>query len=175
MEANVEKSYNWFQGIVRAAKDAVSLRLTGRSKFAGAMFFMKYDPIHKKTLPYYDIYPLIIVLDYGPGYIMGLNVHYLDHANRARFFKLLRYEERLKKATKTHKVTPGILAVLTQSKYSTVMIKKYKLEKIRAILPIPEEEWDIATFLPLHEFRKATPEKVWEDSRNAISKPKKTP
>ena len=49
------------------------------------LFF--YDPKFKKTLPYYDTFPLVLPLEPIKGGFMGMNFHYLPPAMR---FTLLR-------------------------------------------------------------------------------------
>ena len=44
-------------------------------------------------------------------------------------------------------------------------LKRYLYSNIRSrILTIKSNEWDVATMLPLQQFRGAKPEKVWRDS-----------
>ena len=43
-----------------------------------------YDAKHKATLPYYDGFPLILMLGPAKGGFMGLNLHYLPPVVRAR-------------------------------------------------------------------------------------------
>ena len=43
----------------------------------------------KKTLPYYDGFPLIIMLGPAPNGFYGLNLHYLPHSLRAKFLDQL--------------------------------------------------------------------------------------
>ena len=58
----------------------------------GRMFMYFYDPKYKKTLPYYDRFPLIIMVKKAPGGFYGINLHYLPPVLRAKFFdKLLDY------------------------------------------------------------------------------------
>jgi len=39
------------------------------------------------------------------------------------------------------------------------------------ILAVQPEEWETAVFLPVHQFKKAKPEKVWRESVQEIRKP----
>ena len=48
----------------------------------GKLYFFKYDPKLKKTLPIYDIYPLVFPIErYGDGFL-GLNLHYIHPKQR---------------------------------------------------------------------------------------------
>ena len=86
------ESREWFR------KKARSMRRVNRSQLmqedeielksrsvTGAMFMFFYDPKHKKTLPYYDTFPLIIVVGPADGGFIGLNLHYLPIPLRAKF------------------------------------------------------------------------------------------
>ena len=53
------------------------------------MFF--YDPKYKKTLPYYDTFPLVLPLERIPGGFAGINFHYLRPV-KARFTLLERLQ-----------------------------------------------------------------------------------
>ena len=60
------------------------LDLTARQA-NGSMYMFYYDPKHKETLPYYDSFPLAIVIERRPGGFLGLNLHYLPPILRAKF------------------------------------------------------------------------------------------
>ena len=48
-------------------------------------------------------------------------------------------------------------------------VKRYRFDHImRRVVPIEEEENEIAIFLPLERFRKASKSKVWSDSKRRI-------
>src|SRR5210317_1496333 len=51
----------------------------------GSMQMFFYDPKHKETLPYYDTFPLVIVVGPAEGGFYGLNLHYLPATLRAKF------------------------------------------------------------------------------------------
>ena len=58
----------------------------------GKLFCFYYDPKGKADLPYYDRFPLVLVLEkYNDGFL-GLNLHYLPIKYRVAFLdKLLQY------------------------------------------------------------------------------------
>jgi hypothetical protein len=48
-------------------------------------------------------------------------------------------------------------------------LKKYLYSHIKSrILAVEPEEWDVATYLPVHQFKKAQPKEVWKDSLEEI-------
>ena len=52
----------------------------------GMMYMFYYHPKHEKTLPYYDTFPLVILLDTDRKGMNGLNLHYLPLNLRQKLF-----------------------------------------------------------------------------------------
>jgi hypothetical protein len=132
----------------------------------GKMYFFFYDPKHKKTLPYYDRFPLIFKVQNVPGGFHGLNMHYLPLPLRARLMDTLyelasntKYDEGTKLKL-TYQVLQGV------SKYYKPTFKMYLNEHVRSRFPeISSTDWDMALFLPLEQFEKASKSSVWKDSK----------
>lgn len=121
----------------------------------GDMFSFFYDPKHKDTLPYYDRFPLIIMVDEAPGGFYGLNLHYLPVALRAKFFDALMDTMTNKKYDNTTrlKVSYQMLKAVSKMKYFKVCYKHYLTEHVRSqIVKVEPTEWDIALFLPTQQF-----------------------
>ncbi len=133
----------------------------------GEVCFFLYDPKYADSLPYYDIFPLVIVLDkYNDG-ILGLNLHYLPVPMRAAFMdKLMKYKvdspDRLK-------VTYDILSGTSKYKQFIPCIKRYLDKQMGSnYLKVEENEWETALFLPVQQFKKSNSAKVWKDSIHKI-------
>ena len=92
----IRKTAAWYRNAVSSIADRTSARRLMRSgKLIGRpsvgrlnMFF--YDPKYKKTLPYYDTFPLVLPLERIPGGFAGINFHYLRPG--ARFTLLQRLQ-----------------------------------------------------------------------------------
>ena len=136
----------------------------------GRMYMYFYDPKHRKTLPYYDSFPLTIVMQPTSDGFYGLNLHYIHPTVRARLFdKLLetsnnsRYDE-----TTKFKLNYSILQNVSSLKAFRPCFKRYLTTQIDSpIVMVESPEWEIATFLPTHQFNKASARKVWAESRRA--------
>ena len=134
----------------------------------GSMYMFFYDPKHKETLPYYDSFPLVIVLKPAAGGFLGLNLHYLPPVLRAKFLDGLldltnnkRYDESTK-----FNLTYKMMESASKFKYFKPCIKHYLSDHIRSRLAMVQApEWEIATFLPTADFQKATTRQVYKDSR----------
>jgi len=146
----------------------------------GRMYLFYYDPKLKATLPYYDKLPLIFPIDVGKGYLLGLNMHYLPHPLRAKLMDALYpYLNNLDLDQTTRlQISYKILKAVSKLAPYKPCIKKYLRSHIRSrIVAIDTKEWDIALFLPLERFEKATTRHVWEMSRqqlNVFKKPRGT-
>lgn len=137
----------------------------------GSMYMFNYSPKHKKTLPYYDTFPLIFILDQVENGFMGLNLHYLPLRERARLMDALyslssdqRYDEQTK-----IQLSYNILKGAAKYRNFRPTIKRYLASNVKSrFLKIESVEWDIALFLPTHRFQKASAEKVWQESMRKV-------
>jgi hypothetical protein len=138
----------------------------------GNMYMFFYDPKHKKTLPYYDTFPLVIIIGPAEGGFLGLNLHYLPLALRAKFLDALMDTTSDKKYNESTKfdITYSMLQAASKTKYFKPCLKHYLTPHIKSRLALIEApEWEIATFLPTQDFQKANKTEVWKDSRKKMN------
>ena len=92
IQTRTNDSKKWFQKKVRelgtvnrekVLKDD-ALDKVGRT-LAGNMYMYFYDPKFKDILPYYDRFPLTIMLEPAKGGFYGLNLQYLNYKTSALF------------------------------------------------------------------------------------------
>ena len=143
-------------------------RPNDRQKFMmGGLYYFYYDPKTKDELPYYDRFPLVMPLKrYSDGFI-GLNFHYLPLRYRINFMRKLMPlaifddNDELKRI----RVTYPILDASSKYREFKPCIKKYLYSNIQSsILAVEPQEWDIALYLPIQQFRKAPAKTVWQES-----------
>ncbi len=135
----------------------------------GDMFMYAYDPKHRKTLPYYDRFPLTIMVQKAPGGFYGLNLHYLPLKQRAIFLdKLTKIANNQKYDETTRlKLSYNLLKGAAKYKYFAPCFKHYLTEQIDSkIMKVEASEWDIAIFLPTESFAKKKKTFVWKESRS---------
>ena len=138
----------------------------------GSMYMFRYDPKHKKTLPYYDVFPVVFPIQMEKDGFVGLNFHYLPPTLRARLMDALytvttdkRYDENTK-IVATYK----LLQSASKFKHFKPSVKRYLNDFVRSpFLQVNASEWDIAIFLPVENFKKASREDVWAESRKMIT------
>jgi hypothetical protein len=139
----------------------------------GSMYFFVYDPKGKNELDYYDRFPLVIPLEsYSDGFL-GLNIHYLPMRYRVMFMRKLMPRAILNDDNEVVRlrVSYEILNASRRYKEFRPCVKRYLYPHIKSrILAVEPEEWDIAMYLPIQQFKKATPGKVWRESVEEIRK-----
>ena len=142
----------------------------GARRIIGSMQMFFYDPKYKETLPYYDRFPLAIIVKPAKGGFLGMNLHYLPPILRAKFLDALMDNVTSKKSPDAKfKLTTRLLASASDLEYYKPCIKHYLNEHVRSnFAEVKAPEWEIATFLPTALFEKADQRKVYNDSRRMI-------
>jgi len=131
----------------------------------GKMFFYKYDPKFAKKLPYWDMYPLVFPFEKAPGGFYGLNLHYIPPRDRAVLMDNLNQYASNNKYDQTTRLE---LSYRLLKRYGRAVpcVKRYLGDRIVSqTVRIDADEWEIAIFLPVERFQKASKGTVWADSR----------
>jgi hypothetical protein len=178
IQKNSEKSLQWFKRELQGMKTVNRQNLLKDDNFKprtralpGRMFMYFYDPKHKKTLPYYDRFPLIFMVEKAKGGFYGLNLHYLPHKQRAIFFdRLTDYTTNEKYDITTRlRLSYNLLKGASKLKSFQPCFKHYLSEHVRSrMIEVPASEWETVLFLPSENFKKKNKNQVWTDSRKMI-------
>ena len=171
--ARTRDARDWYRNTARNANATPSKLIRSNASKAttgtepGSMMLFNYDPKMKGDLPYYDTFPLIFVVGPAEGGFYGLNMHYLPYKQRAMLMDALynlvsnsRYDD----STRL-KLSYQLLKKASSYKLFKPCFKHYlhRNVKSRKIL-IDSVEWDIALFLPIQRFQKASASQVYSDS-----------
>ena len=138
----------------------------------GNMYMFFYDPKTKDTLPYYDTFPLVIVVGPAEGGFYGLNLHYLPPTLRAKFLDSLLdvTNNKIYNESTKFQISYNMLQRASKMKYFKPCFKHYLNSHVRSRFAMVEApEWEIATFLPTADFQKATKAQVYADSKRKIN------
>lgn len=134
----------------------------------GQMYFAFYDPKHKDTLPYYDLFPLILPIERYKDGILSINLHYLPPVLRAKVLNELfdtATNDRFDAKTKM-KLSYGVLKQMSKFDLFKPCIKRYLGNHFRSrFIRISPENWISAVFLPVESFEKKSKKFVWEQAR----------
>ncbi len=175
IKTRTPESEEWFTDKVRelAMPSRTKLlkdpALSNRAKvLVGDMVMYFYDPKTKETLPYYDKFPLTIVVGPAPGGFYGLNLHYINPVARARLltelFKLA--PKTLKPDSRLMKMTYDLLQGVKKYKEFEPCFKRYLMSNVQSDMSrVPMTDWETAIYLPVQQFKKKNSKRVWADSR----------
>jgi hypothetical protein len=151
--------------------DADNLETEIDEESIGSMYSFFYDPKHKKTLPYYDMFPLVFVVGPKPGGFLGINLHYLPPVLRAKLMDQLYTITNNKKYNDTTKlvVSYELLSKAARFRYFAPCVKHYLTQHVQSkFLKIQPQFWDTALMLPTEKFAKADVDTVWNNSRSQV-------
>ena len=144
----------------REAETKVNPKVLRLRANLGDLFCYYYNPKHRMTLPYYDRFPMIMLIGYEKETFLGLNFHYLNPRIRAILLDRV-----------TAKIAGGLIRweKIMRIPQIAPTVKRYRYDHIvRKVIPIEEKENEIAIFLPLERFKKASKSKVWADSKKRM-------
>lgn len=166
---------NWFRGQVSRLGNLSPSKVLadkGLKKVGdvgvGHMHMFVYDPKTKDKLPYYDTFPLVLVVEPAPGGFYGLNLHYLAPGVRAAFLDKLMSTVNNDKMDDTTKMKLSYNLLKSASTMSDFKpcFKRYLATHIQSrIVKIDARDWPIAIFLPVERFVGKSKRSVWRDSR----------
>ena len=175
IQARTKESMAWFQDRVtgmRVSRTGLIKQGPQRTRQVyGSMYNFQYDPKMKKTLPYYDRFPLCIPVQKARNGFHGLNLHYLHPRVRAQFLDALMdlaTNDKYDRSTKM-KLSYKLIKSSSKLRWFKPCFKHYLSEHIKSkLLLIEPQDWEIAIFLPTDSFRKKQADTVWSESRRKL-------
>ena len=175
--ARAKAAGNWFRSIVNRTKGKFSKEtpqsILSRSdslvakSVLGKMYFYSYNPKWKDKLPWYDRFPLVFPIEQYPDGFLGLNFHYLPPKDRAILMDQLKgfannkaYDE-----TTRLRLTYNMLKGFSKIKRAKPTVHRYLTNKVNSkYVLVNADEWEVALFLPVERFAKASKKRVWAHS-----------
>lgn len=132
----------------------------------GRMFMYIYDPKHKKTLPYYDTLPLMILIDFTEDGFRGLNLHYVPPFVRKRILEALSKNMNKSNLTEASKIRLSYQMLKNSTNFSIIKpcYKRYLFGHVKSsFMFINPQEWNKAIMLPTEQFKKKTKTQIYQD------------
>jgi hypothetical protein len=156
-------SVDWFKGLFKAPAAIRKQLMKGddgnryrNSVQIGRMYAFYYDPKHKDTLPVYDRFPLVMVIDFKKDGFLGLNLHYLSQGQRGNLLDLLmRYanNQNMDETTRLHLSWQAVVATSRMRRLSEKCVKHYLYPHCRSrFVQINADEFDKVSTLPTADF-----------------------
>ncbi len=177
IQARTDQSRNWFSRQVKQLGTVNRNKLmrddaldpTANPKI-GDMIMYFYDPKMKNELPYYDKFPLTILIQPTKGGFQGLNLHYLSPKVRALFLDRLMdlAPKNVTDSTRLARLRYNTIKGANKYKEFRPCFKQYLMSQVKSrIVRVPMTDWEIAVFMPTQQFKKVKDESVWRYSRDA--------
>ena len=167
------RSTDWYKDKIRefgkpGALDLIRDGKRKRSPFYGRLNMFFYDPKFKKTLPYYDTFPLVLPLESYPDGFLGINLHYLPMKLRLQLL------DRLVDYSNNTRFDESTILDVDYSKLKNVnlikpTLKRYLAGRVKTdFRRIAADEFMVAALLPVQRFKKGSASEVYSDSRKMI-------
>ena len=175
ISANTRASQEWFFEKIEEMADMRMSRQEVKQQYPiakrqilGQMYMFFYSPLTKNKLPYYDRFPLVILLEAHKETFMGLNLHYLPIDLRQQLYYRL-----LPRATTSVfneftrlRIDYSFLKSRNSLRAFKPCVKRYRYDQmIGRMAHVPANEWELTVHLPLALWRKSSEEAIHQDSR----------
>lgn len=138
----------------------------------GRMYLINYsNPVNKDTLPYYDVFPLIMPFEMTSTHMTAINFHYLHPTQRLILLEKLSMYKIGTNDDITTKIRADWKLLSNFARFREVKpaVKQYRRNRIKGrYLFIQPEDWATAIILPTEQFKKASKQKVYVDSNRAM-------
>ena len=141
----------------------------------GRMYNYFYDPKYAEVLPYYDIFPVTLILSLEENGFMGLNLHYIPPRYRITLLDAL-YEYAIKDDEDADdiqtriRMSYDILKSASKLKWAKPCLKRYLASHVKGeALEVTPDHWDTVAMLPLARFKKQSITEVYKQSRVKVN------
>lgn len=166
------KSRNWFRQQSKLLRGVTSNQVLTeggkqtRTVVPGSMYAFYYSPKYKDTLPFYDVFPLVIPYASTDNGFIGLNLHYLPPYFRVRLLDRLMMFANSKTLDKNTKIkySWALIQRAAAQKWASKCIHRYITGYVKSrFVKIDPTDWFNVAMLPTAQFRKQSQESVWSD------------
>lgn len=168
IERSTRRSATWLKNRIKDFQKQTKKGQTTRPG-VGNMYLFNYKAKHDDKLPYWDRFPLIVMIDSAPGGFYGLNLHYLPPRKRVLLLNKLIEVSNLKNITDNSRMKLSYGIVKMASRFYKPTIKHYLFTQTRSkLIKIPPTDWENVAMLPLANFKGAGRPTVYADSLRKI-------
>lgn len=151
-----QESGSWLKDKIQSLKNKFRVFSQTSYPTVGNMYLFSYDPKFKQVLPYYDMYPLVIPIEFYANGFLGINLHYLPPAGRAALMSSLKKVATDDKYNDKTKLNISYEIVnLYSRQFSGVQncIKRYLYAHVRSPFhQVSSQDWDKTVMLPLQKW-----------------------
>lgn len=176
---SAKKAQTWFNAKVKTVsgnelmQDRPRLVTKGQlsRRHVGRLVMYYYDPKTKDKLPYYDRFPLSIIVDIDNQGFYGLNLHYLPVGMRVKLLDALVTIYKNKQLDENKKLTMSykLLKASSKTRFFKPCFKRYLYGHVRSRFYVVDPvEWEMVLTLPTERFEKKDKAFVWEESKKSL-------
>jgi hypothetical protein len=123
----------------------------------GSMYLFVYDPKYKDTLPFYDMFPLVIPIEFQNEGFLALNLHYLPPNNRVSLLNALvslSNNDKYDDSTKLRISYEVVCRYSSQFPGNKDCIKKYLYGHVRSQFQyVSPSDWSKVVTMPLQKWK----------------------
>ena len=167
------KSTQWYRDKIKefgkpGAMDLIRDGKQSRTPHYGRMNMFFYDPKGRKTLPYYDTFPLVLPIERYPDGFLGINFHYLPMGLRLKLLdRIVDFSNNTKFDEST--IINANYSQLKNIKEIKPTLKRYLAGRVKTrFRRVDADEFTVAALLPIARWKKGTQQDVYRDSRKMI-------
>lgn len=140
-----------------ARKTVLSNDQRGRSTtILGRMYFFKYSPIGRYTLPKYDKFPMCIPIERRNNGFLGLNLHYIAQGSRMSLIEMLlttRNTFEMSDQTVIKATYQMIKSINKVNALAGPCVHRYVFNQVRSrFIEIYPSEYELAVQLPVEDW-----------------------
>lgn len=164
---SAKESGSWLKDKIQSLRNKFRVFNQSATPTVGHMYLFTYDPKYKDVLPYYDMYPLVIPIEFYSNGFLGINLHYLPPSGRASLMDKLKKVASDNKYNEKTKLNISYEILKLYSKQFVGVencIKRYLYSHVRSQFhQVTAQDWDKAVMLPLQRW-KVNPNKRYARS-----------
>lgn len=173
-KSHSKEALNWYKNEITKISGLNKLKVLGDnieyqeskpSVGSFCMFFYSSKLYAENRLPYFDRFPLTLMLSGNSKYVSGLNFHYLDPRTRLILLKQI-IEIQGSNFSETRKLDITYDIVKSATELYKPTYKTYLLSHIKSrVVVLPPDRTVPAVFLPVASWKGASQSRVWTESK----------
>jgi len=167
------KSTQWYREKIKefgkpGAMDLIRDGKQSRTPHYGRINMFFYDPKGRKTLPYYDTFPLVLPIEQYPDGFLGINFHYLPIPLRLKLLdRIVDFSNNTKFDEST--VIDANYSQLKNIREIKPTLKRYLAGRVKTrFRRVDADEFTVAALLPIARWKNGSQAEVYKDSRKMI-------
>ena len=167
------KSTQWYRDKIKefgqpGAMDLIRDGKQSRTPHYGRMNMFFYDPKGRKTLPYYDTFPLVLPIERYPDGFLGINFHYLPMGLRLKLLdRIVDFSNNTKFDEST--IIDANYSQLKNIREIKPTLKRYLAGRVKTrFRRVDADEFTVAALLPIARWKNGSQAEVYKDSRKMI-------